>query len=186
MQTNLALAVEFFGSVAINGVPAVMEGSTRLLNTKGGIISAGSPNVNGSAIFGRIMSVLASGAGADDSAFIVGYPNGSGYVIAGPLLNEQGVRENDPAKPNYLFNEQPATVVSRGRLLYTTYGSSVAGAIAPVMGARVCFNNTTGEINFLPAGTTVPAGYTQLQAAVVNVYSFTNQIDIDFFIPQAS
>ena len=37
-----------------------------------------------------------------------------------------------------------------------------------------------------PAGTTVPAGYTQLQAAVVNIYSFTNQIDIDFFIPQAS
>ena len=62
----------------------------------------------------------------------------------------------------------------------------MAGAIAPIMGCRVCFNNTTGEINFLPAGTTVPAGYTQLQAAVVNVYTFTNQIDIDFFIPQAS
>ena len=110
MQTNLSLAVEFFGSVAINGVPSVMEGSTRLLNTKGGIISAGSPNVNGSAIFGRIMSVLASGTGADDSAFIVGYPSGSGYVIVGPLLNEQGVRENDPAKPNYLFNARQAVV----------------------------------------------------------------------------
>ena len=185
MQTNLPLAVEFFGSVAINGAPSVMEGSARLLQTKGGIISA-SGNVNGSAIFGRVMSVLASGAGADDSAFVMGYPTGSGYVIVGPLLNEQGVRENDPAKPNYLFNEQPATAVSRGRLMYETYGSSVTGAIAPVMGCRVCFNNLTGEINFLPAGTSVPAGYTQLQAAVVNLQSFTNLIDIDFFIPIAS
>jgi hypothetical protein len=32
----------------------------------------------------------------------------------------------------------------------------------------------------------VPAGYTQLQAAVVNLQSFTNLIDIDFFIPIAS
>jgi len=139
------------------------------------------------AIFGVIMSVLASGTNSDDSAFFVGYPTGSGYVIVGPLLNEQGVRENDPAKPNYLFNEQPATVVSRGRLLYASWGSSVTGALTlPYIGCRVVFNNTSGQINFLAQGANVPAGYTQLQAAVVNVYTFSNIVDIDFFIPQAN
>ena len=187
MQSNMALAVEFFGSVAINGVPSVMEGSNRLLQTKGGYISgSGTANPPGSTQFGRIMSVFASGAGSDDSAFVIGYPTGSGYVIVGPLLNEQGVRENDPAKPNYLFNEQPATVVSRGRLLYSSWGSSVAGAVQPYVGCRVCFEKATGEINFLIQGGTVPAAYVLLQASVVNVYQFTGIVDIDFQIPQTN
>ena len=187
MQSNMSLAVEFFGSQAVNGVPAVMEGSTRLLQTKGGIISAGaSQSVSGSAVFGAIMSILASGTGSDDSAFYVGYPTGSGFMIMGPLLNEQGVRENDPAKPNYLFNEQPATVVVKGRLRYASYGSSAAGAIAPIPGCRVIAQDTTGIINFLPAGTSAPAGYHQIQAVVVNVEEFTGIIDIDFLGPAAA
>jgi hypothetical protein len=188
MQQNLALAVEFFGSVAVNGVPSVMEGSLRLLQTKGGIISAGaSQSTSGSAIFGCIMSVLASGTGADEAAFYVGYPSGTGFVVIGALLNEQGVRENDPAKPNWLFNEEPATVVIKGRLRYSSWGSSATSALAtPIIGCRVVFNNGTGIINFLPAGTSVPAGYTQLQAAVVGIDQFTNMVDLDLLGPSAS
>ncbi len=183
MQSNLSLAVEFMGSVAINGVPSVIEGSTRLLSGKGGIIAvqSGSFNAAGSAIFGRIMSILASGTGADEAAFYMGYPSGSGFTIIGPLLNEQGVRENDPAKPNYLFSEQPATAVTVGTLSYATYGSSATGAIAPFVGCRVCFENATGIINFLPQGATAPAGYTQLNARVTTVRQFTSIIDIEFF-----
>ncbi len=187
MQSNMSLAPEFFGSVVANGVPAVMEGSNRLLQTKGGIISAGaSQSTSGSAVFGAIMSILASGTAADDAAFYVGYPSGSGFMIIGALLNEQGVMENDPAKPNFLFNEEPATVVVKGRLRYSSYGSSASGAIAPIPGCRVVFQDTTGILNFLPAGTSVPAGYHQLQAAVIGVDEFTGIIDIDILGPQAA
>lgn len=183
MQSNMSLAVEFMGSVAINGVPAAMEGSTRMLTTKGGIIAtqSGSFNAAGSAIFGRIMSVLASGTGSDDAAFYMGYPSGSGFTIIGPLLNEQGVRENDPAKPNYLFSEEPATAVLTGNLRYASYGSSATGAIAPYPGCRVIFEDATGIINFLIPGGTVPAGYHQLNARVVTVEQFTSIIVIEFF-----
>jgi hypothetical protein len=183
MQSNMALAVEFMGSVAINGVASVLEGSSRMLSGKGGIIAAasGSFNAAGSAIFGRMMSILASGTGADQAAFYMGYPTGSGFTIIGPLLNEQGVRENDPAKPGYLFSEQPATAVVNGILSYASYGSSAAGAIAPYPGCRVIMNNATGELNFVIPGGTVPAGYTQVQARVVAVRQFTSIIDIEFF-----
>ena len=184
MQSNMSLSVEFRGSQNINGYPAVVEGSTRLIQTDGGIISNG--NTDGTAIFGCVMSVLASGAGADDNAFYVGLP-GSAYTVLGVLLNEQGVQENDPAKPNYLNNEQMATIVPRGRLIYTSFDLTHPGSLAaPYVGCRVVFNNTTGLIGFLPRGTTVQAGWTQLQAAIINVDVFTTQVDLDIFIPVAS
>jgi len=185
MQSNLSLAVEFKGSVAINGVPAVMEGSQRMLQTKGGIIS-GSGNTDGSAFFGIVMSVLASGTGYDESALFIGYPSGSSYAIVGVLLNEQGIRENDPAKPNWISNEQPATVVNRGRLLFASWGKTATGAVDPYPGCRVIFKNTTGKIEFIPQGYTVPSGWTQLQAAVISNNPFTGFVDLDIFIPQAN
>ena len=185
MQTNLApLSVEFKGSQNINGYPAVVEGSTRLIQTDGGIISNG--NVDGTAVFGCVMSVVASGAGSDDNAFYVGLP-GSAYTVMGVLLNEQGVQENDPAKPNYLNNEQMCTIVSRGRLIYTSYDLTAPGSLAaPFVGCRVIFSNSTGLIGFIAKGASVPVGYTQLQAAVINIDSFTQQMDLDIFIPVAS
>jgi hypothetical protein len=184
MQTNMApLSVEFIGKQNINGVPVVMEGSVREIRTKGGIIAAG--NTDTTAVFGVVLSVL-NAVGADDSAFYVGLP-GSLYTVIGVLLNEQGIQENDPAKPNYVQNEQMATAVTRGRLLYTSVDTSAAGSQAvPSVSSRVIFNNITGLIGFMAKGAAVPAGYTQLQAAVINVDPFTSQVDIDFFIPQAN
>jgi hypothetical protein len=183
MQTNMApLSVEFMGTQNINGYPAVMEGSNRMLESVGGIISNG--NTDGAAVFGVVLSVIASGAGTDDSAFYVGQPT-SAYTVIGILLNEQGIQENDPAKPNYINNEQMATAVRKGRLLYTSWDLTATGSIAPYVGVRVIFNNTTGLIGFLKAGAAVPTGYTQLQADVANVSIFSGQAEIDFFIPQA-
>ena len=185
MQSNMApLSVEFMGTQKINGFPSVVEGSNRLIQTVGGIISNG--NTDGAAVFGCVLSILASGAGMDDNAFYVGLP-GSAYTVIGVLLNEQGVQENDPAKPNYLNNEQMATAVVRGRLSYSSVDTTAPGSIAaPYVGNRVIFNNATGLIGFLKAGTAVPAGYTQLQAAIVNVATFSSLIDLDIFIPVAS
>jgi hypothetical protein len=80
-----------------------------------------------------------------------------------------------------------ATIVSRGRLIYTSFDLTHPGSLAaPYVGCRVVFNNTTGLIGFLPKGTTVQAGWTQLQAAIINVDVFTTQVDLDIFIPVAS
>jgi len=185
MQSNMApLSVEFKGSQNINGFPIVMEGSVRMIQTAGGIIAAG--NTDTTAVFGCVMSVLASGVGADDNAFYVGLPS-SAYTVIGVLLNEQGIQENDPAKPNYVQNEQMAAVVSRGRLGYSSVDTTAPGSLAsPYLGCRVIFSNTTGLVGFLKAGTAVPVGYTQLQAAIINVDMFTQQIELDIFIPVAS
>ena len=184
MQTNMApLGVAFEGAAYINGFPIVMEGSVRLISTLGGIIAAG--NTDTTAVFGVVMSVIASGASADDNAFYVGLPS-SAYTVLGVLLNEQGIQENDPAKPNYVQNEQMASLVSRGRLDYSSWDLTAAGSLAPYVGCRVIFSNTTGLVGFMKAGAAVPAGYTQLQAAVVNVDSFTGQAEVEIFIPVAS
>jgi len=184
MQSNMApLSVEFKGSQSINGYPAVYEGSNRFLEGVGGIIAAG--NTDTTAVFGVVMSILASGVGYDDNAFYVGLPS-SAYIVLGVLLNEQGIQENDPAKPNYVQNEQMATLVTRGRLIYSSWDTSAPGSLAlPYVGCRVIFKNTTGAIGFMKTGAAVPAGYTQLQAMVINYDTFCGQVDLSVFVPQA-
>ena len=182
MQSNMApLSVEFKGSQNINGYPAVYEGSNRFLEGVGGIIAAG--NTDTTAVFGVVMSILASGVGMDDNAFYVGLPS-SAYVVLGVLLNEMGIQENDPANPNYVQYEQYATLVVRGRLIYSSWDTSAAGSLAtPYVGCRVIFNNITGLIGFLKTGAVVPAGYTQLQAYVINYDTFCGQVDLEVFVP---
>ena len=169
----------------MNGVPVINEGSTRGIQTKGGIISLN--NIAAAiAYFGAIVTVNPAG---DDDAFYVGDP--AAYVVIGPLLNEQGVRENDPAKPTYIMNELPATAVTRGRLWYSSWDVTFAGAITPVVGCRVIFRavtaaaNYAGWIGFLAAAGGVPGTHQQLQAAVIN-YNTALGADIDFFIPIAT
>jgi hypothetical protein len=101
----------------------------------------------------------------DPSAFYVGIP--SSYVPVGVLLNEAGVRQNDPGKPSYILPEMPITVATRGKLRYGAIDSAFFGALpAPVSGARVVANNTTGAIGLMAAGAVVPATHTRLQAVV--------------------
>ena len=186
MQTNLALHAPLFaGAVTMNGVPVINEGSTRFIETKGGIVSLNNI-ATAIAYFGCVMSVNLAG---DDDAFYVGNPAGA-FTVMGVLLNEQGVRENDPAKPTYIMNEMPCTVVTRGRLWYMQWDTNFAGAIAlPTVGCRIVFRwvylaaaSYAGELGFGAAAMAVPGTHSQVQAAVIN-YNVALGADIDFFIP---
>jgi hypothetical protein len=188
IQSNMTLhAPQFAGAVLMNGVPVVNEGSQRMIQTMGGIISLN--NTNGAAYFGCVLSVNPAG---DQRAFYVGNPAGA-YTVVGVLLNEQGIRMNDPAKPTYIMNELPATAVTRGRLWYSSWDTTFAGALTlPAPGCRVVYRIATGggalyagQIGFMLAAAAVPGTHLQLQAAVLS-YSASLGADIDFFIPVAS
>jgi len=177
MQTNMNLAVEYKGTQTILGVPARYQGSQDDITPKGGFIS--NNNTEGNAIFGYVMSVNKA---ADAEELLVG-ANGTGdanNVIMGPLLNDQAVRMFDPAKPNWKMNGMPATVVREGTLLYNKWNKTATNAIDPVVGCRVIANNSTGEIQFLPAGNTVPSGWTQINAVIVDVDTFNGIVAIYF------
>lgn len=124
----------------------------------------------------------------DQDALYVGIP--PGYTPIGVILNEESVRLFDAEKPNFILNEQPATVAVRGRLAYQTFDQTFLGAlVVPVVGCRVVCSNTTGAIGLLAAGAAVPAGYTQVKAAVVTVTPFgppLKSVDLDLFMPVAS
>jgi hypothetical protein len=193
MQTNLALHAPLFaGAVLMNGAPVVNEGSQRMIQTKGGIISLNNVVTGATPAFAYFGCVLSINPAGDASAFYVGNPTGT-YTIVGVLLNEQGVRENDPAKPTYIMNEMPATAVVRGRLWYASWDTTFAGALTvPVVGCRVVYRlasaSTTlyaGQIGFMAASAAPPGTHVQLQAAVMNV-TLTGAADIDFFIPTAT
>jgi hypothetical protein len=193
MQQSMALhGPLYYGAVLANGVPVINEGSFRNIQTKGGIVSLNNVVTGATpaiAYFGCMMTI--NGAG-DDAAFYVGLPVGT-YTLIGPLLNEQGIRENDPAKPTYIMNEQPCTVVSRGRLYYGTWGTNFVASLAvPVVGCRIVYRWVTlaaaeyaGQIGFLAAAGAVPGTHTQVQGAVLNL-TFTGLVDIDFFTPVAT
>jgi hypothetical protein len=136
---------------------------------------------------GAAMTLTAS---ADDAAFFVGVP--TGYIAIGLLLNEQGQRTFSPARPGYVPNEEHCSVVSRGRVRIWSWDSSAlcTGALAvPVVGCRVVYSKTTGNLAFLTAGTSVPTGYAQLQGVVVNCGLSPNGIpsaEIDLAMPVAT
>ncbi len=178
MQTNLigGLVIGFYGTTAINGVPARQMGSIDDTLRKPGFIS--NNNTEGNAIFGVMMSIHNA---ANAAEFYVGLP--SGYAYVGPLLNEQAVRENDPAKPNWKMNGTPATAVTIGTLLYNSWTTLGGNSIAPVIGCRVIANNTTGFIEFTAAGNTVVSGFTQINAQVIDVDTFTGTVTIHFGQP---
>jgi hypothetical protein len=181
MQVNLALHAPLFaGAVGMNGVPVINEGSQRMIQTKGGIISLS--NTDGTAFFGCILTVNPAG---DQAAFYVGNPTGT-YTVAGVLLNEQGIRENDPAKPTWIMNEMPATAVYKGRLWFSSWDTTFAGALTtPVVGCRVLYRLATGggalyagQIGFIAAAGAVPVTHAQLQANVVG-YNTVMGADVD-------
>jgi hypothetical protein len=181
MQTNLSggLVTGFYGITAINGVPARHHGSIDDTVRKPGFISNNA--TEGAAIFGVMMCANKVGNAAE---LFPGAAADANSVMVGPLLNNQGIRENDPAKPNWQMNGTPATTVIEGTLLYNSWLKNASGSgIDPLIGCRVIANNTTGEIQFQPAGNAVPTGWTQAQAQVIDVDTFTGVVVIHFGPP---
>jgi hypothetical protein len=192
MQQTFALHAPLFaGAVLMNGVPVINEGSQRMLSLKGGIISLNNVITGATPAFAFFGSVLTINPAGDEAAFYVGNPTGT-YTVVGILLNEMGVRMNDPAKPTYIMNEMNATAVVRGRLWIAAWDTTFAGALAtPTVGCRVVYRmvtagaNPAGQIGFLAAAGGVPGTHVQVQAMVLN-YSVNQGADIDFFIPTAT
>jgi hypothetical protein len=194
MQTNLALHAPLFGgAVLMNGVPVINEGSMRLIQTKGGIISLNNVVTGATPYFAYFGSVMTVNPAGDQAAFYVGNPTTT-YSVIGILLNEQGVRMNDPAKPTYIMNEMPATVVVGGRVWINSWDTTFAGALAvPVVGCRVIYRMASastvlvgGMIGFLAAAGAIPGTHAQLNAAVVGVNGITGSCDLDLHSPAAT
>jgi hypothetical protein len=167
MQNNLPFNTVYFkGSGLPNGVPVYIP--QQGLFTLGGYQSAS--DLGGNAYFGALMS---SNPLDPDGAMFVGIP--SGYVIRGVVIYDSGVAENDPAKPNYILQGAPITVLFHGAMWFYSWNKTGLGSIDPVPGAVMMTNNTTGEIQFLPAiATSAPTGWTILNGAKGVVKSITD------------
>ena len=173
MQSNIPnddLPVGFLGSVKANGVPGHVQSGIWPGLTTGGIIDA---NNTVDAKFGLIVS----SAPGEDKLMHVGWNPGD--IVRGPLLNRQGIRENEPAKPDYILNEQPAEAVAKGPVWYASWGVTV-GKATPQIGDQVIFSKTTGIVEFIADGESVPAGFKPLFAAVIQVDLTGNGVEVDF------
>jgi len=126
------------------------------------------------------MGRVVSADPADDKLFIVGWSHG--LIVRGPLLNRQGIRENEPGKPDYILNEQPAEAIYTGPAWFSTW-DTVKGNTVPKISDIVMFRESDGLIGFLDDGASIPAGYKPLLASVKEVDLTTNGVKVDF-MPQ--
>ena len=120
-----------------------------------------------------------------------------GSTIRGVTMYDASVAENDPAKPNYIIQGAPITLMYQGQMWFKTWigastwqggttglvttqdasGVALTGALAnPTLGAVVVASNVTGEIGFLASGSSAPTGYSIISAAIKSVSTDTNGI----------
>ena len=117
-----------------------------------------------------------------------------GSVPRGMTMYDAGVAEVDPAKPNYIIQGAPITLMYRGQIWLKTWigattwsgtggvtydanGTVLTGALAsPVLGAVVVASNVTGEVGFLASGSSAPTGYSIISASIKSVSTDTNGI----------
>ena len=178
-----ALIVAASGSVYrwfITNSAAVITASSRTATVQSAPVYTDSSPATG---VGITMAVVASGV--------------YGSVPRGITLYDASVAENDPAKPNYIIQGAPITLMYQGQIwlknfigattwgggttgLVTTQDSSgvtLTGALAtPVLGAVVVASNVTGEIGFLASGSSAPTGYSTISAVVKSVSMDTNGV----------
>lgn len=162
MQNNMSFSAPLFkGGASINGKPVFGQG--RVVETVGGIFSTATSNDTYEAVFGRVVSVTP----AKPNEFLIGLPTSG--IVAGLIQFDASIAQNDPAKPGYYLKGTPIAVQYQGGMIFETWGKTQAGAIDPIPGALPQFNNTTGEVEFLPAGSSASAGWTLLSAKVAQV-----------------
>lgn len=166
MDSNLSLAIGFKGAAALNGVPMFLH---QLPMTIGGVIA---PDELLAPTFGKVVSILA----AEPNTLRVGKP--ATATPAGILMYDPAIGQNDLGKPDEYFAGSPATAIVFGPLQLASYTKTAVGAIDPVLGCKVVFEDATGKIEFLGSGTAVPANWTQLKACVVKDDSQANRVTI--------
>lgn len=145
--------VGFKGGAIQNGIPVVAQG--RAPQNLGGILSTGNTTASGAG-FGAVLSRLASAP----NEFYYGLVTSG--LVAGILQFDGSIAQNDPAHASYPLLGQPITVGYEGAYIYNGWNKTQSGAIDPVPGAVIQFKNTTGEIEFLPSGSSASSGWTVL------------------------
>lgn len=110
--------------------------------------------------FGKVVSVDLT----DPRRFIPGWV--TGQLVRGILVADPNIMANDPAMNDLYYEGRPASIVVLGAIELMKYDLTQA---APTLTSKVWFKNTTGEIAFTPAATAVLAGYTLLNASVLDV-----------------
>ena len=180
MQTTLQYGQMYYeGSGIPNGVPAYLDKA--FLYTLGGFQNVA--DTGGNAQFGYLMSSSPTDSSGDGS-FYMGIP--SGYSIRGIIKYDAGVAMNDPAKPNYILQGAPLTLVFKGTLWYYSWDTTCVGAGVPYIGSVIAIQNSTGVIDFLPNGTTatqVPTGWTVLPNSLIGKSANTQWAQVKSYDP---
>jgi hypothetical protein len=94
-----------------------------------------------------------------------------GTVPRGIVIYRPDIAMIDTAKPGYILQGSPLTVVFWGQIWLATWAKTGAGSIDPVVGAAVFASNTDGNIQFAASGTTTMSGYTLLSGCSVKSVS---------------
>ena len=166
MDSNLSLAIGFKGAAALNGVPVFLH---QLPMMQGGVID---PAETVDATFGRVVSILA----AEPSTFRVGIP--ATAVVAGILVFDPAIAQNDLGHPDKYFAGQQASAVCFGPVQLKSWQKTAVGAIDPVPGCKVITKDADGSIEFLASATAVPANWTQLKACFVRNEANANGVTL--------
>ena len=155
MDRNMKLAIGFRGDLDITAqaVP-LQEGYLKI----GGIVDA-------SADKGLKFGVVVSATPADENSFKAGLV--SGDVIRGICVFDDAIAQNAPAHPDRYLASMPCAALNHGFMWLTGWKKTATGAADPAIGSKVIFKNTDGTIEFVPAATAVPSGWTQLEGASV-------------------
>jgi hypothetical protein len=151
--------ISYRGKAPLNGMPA---GPKELQLTVGGIFdSSASENIGYEAYFGRVVSADT----AEPHNFIIG---AGGAVLQGIVLFDPAITKNQPAASDHYIADTPMTVLKKGLAAFSSWTKTAAGAIDPVLGCEVIYNNTTGAIEFLTSGA-APTGWTIMPAAIFDI-----------------
>ena len=155
MDSNLSLSFGFKGQLSLNAqaVP-LQEGYLKL----GGFVSTNETN-------GLKFGVVVSADPTTPDLFVAGIP--SGNAIRGVCVFDDSIAQNAPAHPDKYLAGMPCAALNHGFMWLGSWTKTATGAIDPTLSCMVICNNTTGAIEFIPTGSDVPSGYTELENASV-------------------
>lgn len=155
MDSNLSLTLGFKGQLKLNAqVVPLQEGYLKL----GGIVDE-------NATSGLKFGVVCSADPDTPDVFEAGVA--SGNVIRGIVVFDDAIAQNAPAHPNTYLAGLPCAALNHGFVWLENWTKNGTGAIDPVIGCKVVYNDTTGAIEFIASSANAGSGYTVLSNAQV-------------------
>jgi hypothetical protein len=162
-------SVAYRGQTPVNGMPVGPKDGYKIL---GGFLD---PNdVNNAGISTLTFGYAVSALPATPAQFVVGQP--TGYIFRGVAKFDESIAYNQPFLPGGYIIGTDATLISSGWFRISSYNKTATGAIDPVLGSLVIVDITTGEIQFVAAGTaSAPTGWEFLKTVSgANALSIVN------------